>query len=59
VGVRIDEVPITPEKVLAALDDRYRRPQMPEVSYPETVHVAPLERAAPATAADADPSLRP
>jgi CO/xanthine dehydrogenase Mo-binding subunit len=59
VGVRIDEVPITPEKVLAALDERYRRPQMPAVRYPETVPVAPLERAAPATAPDADPALRP
>jgi CO/xanthine dehydrogenase Mo-binding subunit len=59
VGVRIDEVPITPEKVLAALDERYRRPQMPTVRYPETVQVAPLERAAPATAPDADPALRP
>jgi hypothetical protein len=59
VGVRIDEVPITPEKVLAALDERYRRPQMPAVAYPETVHVAPLPAAAPATAPDADPALRP
>jgi CO/xanthine dehydrogenase Mo-binding subunit len=59
VGVRIDEVPITPEKVLAALDDRYRRPQMPAVAYPETVPVAPLATAAPAAAPAADPALRP
>src|SRR5260370_3421466 len=59
VGVWVDEVPITPEKVLAALDGRYRRPQMPAIVYPETVHVAPLELAAPATAPDADPALRP
>jgi CO/xanthine dehydrogenase Mo-binding subunit len=59
VGVRIDEVPITPEKVLAALDGRYRRPQMPTVAYPETVQVAPLPAAAPASVPDADPALRP
>jgi 4-hydroxybenzoyl-CoA reductase subunit alpha len=47
-GIRIDEVPITPEKVVAALADRYRAPVMPEVRYPETVSVAPLEPAAPA-----------
>jgi len=47
-GVRIDEVPITPEKVLAALEGRLRRPRMPEFTYPETVIVPPLEPAAPA-----------
>jgi CO/xanthine dehydrogenase Mo-binding subunit len=47
-GVRVDEVPITPEKVLAALDGRYAPPRMPEVRYPETVAVEPLEPAAPA-----------
>jgi len=41
-GVRIDEIPITPEKVLAALDGRLRAPQMPAVAYPETVAVPPL-----------------
>jgi 4-hydroxybenzoyl-CoA reductase subunit alpha len=59
VGVRIDEVPITPEKVLAALDGRYRRPRMPAVAYPDTVHVAPLETASPAHAPDVDPARRP
>ncbi len=39
-GVRIDEVPITPEKVLAALEGRYRAPRMPAFRYPETVVVA-------------------
>ena len=48
-GVRIDEVPITPEKVVAALEGRYRGPRMPDVRYPETVVVPPLEPAAPAT----------
>jgi CO/xanthine dehydrogenase Mo-binding subunit len=38
-GIRIDEVPITPEKVLAALDGRSRSPQMPELHYPESVAV--------------------
>jgi len=46
-GVRIDEVPITPEKVLAALDGRYKRPRMPAFGYPETVVVPPLETPAP------------
>jgi 4-hydroxybenzoyl-CoA reductase subunit alpha len=59
VGVRIDEVPITPEKIMAALSGRYRRPLMPVVRYPETVRVPPLETAAPAAAPDADPALRP
>jgi 4-hydroxybenzoyl-CoA reductase alpha subunit len=49
VGVRIDEVPVTPEKVLAALEGRYHAPRMPDVRYPETVHVEPLEPAAAAT----------
>jgi 4-hydroxybenzoyl-CoA reductase subunit alpha len=47
-GVRVDEVPITPEKVLAALEGRYRPPRMPAFRYPETVVVPPLEPAAPA-----------
>ena len=48
-GIRIDEVPITPEKVLAALEGRLRSPRMPEFTYPETVVVPPLAPAAPAT----------
>lgn len=47
-GVRIDEVPITPEKVLAALEGRYKPPRMPDFRYPETVVVPPLEAAVPA-----------
>ncbi len=39
-GVRIDEVPITPEKVVAALEGRARPARMPELRYPETVAVA-------------------
>ena len=45
--VRIDEVPITPEKILAALEGRYRRPVMPDFTYPETLSVAPLAPLAP------------
>jgi CO/xanthine dehydrogenase Mo-binding subunit len=48
-GIRIDEVPITPEKVLAALDGRYKPPTMPPYEYPQTVVVPPLETAAPAS----------
>jgi 4-hydroxybenzoyl-CoA reductase alpha subunit len=48
VGVWIDEVPITPEKIVAALEGRYRAPRMPEYRYPETVVVPPLPAAAPA-----------
>jgi hypothetical protein len=47
-GVRIDEVPITPDKVLAALEGRYKAPTMPAYRYPETVIVPPLEGQAPA-----------
>ncbi|HUG54356.1 MAG TPA: molybdopterin cofactor-binding domain-containing protein [Vicinamibacteria bacterium] len=59
VGVHIGEVPITPEKVLAALEGRYRPPIMPAVRYPETVRVPPLEAAAPAAAPAVDPAVRP
>jgi 4-hydroxybenzoyl-CoA reductase subunit alpha len=47
-GIRIDEVPITPEKIVAALEGRYRAPVMPTFRYPETVPVPPLKPAAPA-----------
>jgi 4-hydroxybenzoyl-CoA reductase alpha subunit len=47
-GIDVDEVPITPDKVLAALEGRYRRPQMPSFRYPDTIAVPPLEPAAPA-----------
>jgi hypothetical protein len=48
VGVRIDEVPITPDKVLKALDDKARGGagrigprSFPEVDWPEPMHVPP------------------
>jgi hypothetical protein len=48
IGVRIDEVPITPDKVLRALerkakgeDPRVGPESFPEVPYPEPMYVAP------------------
>ncbi len=41
-GVRVDEVPITPEKVVAALEGRLRGPTMPGYTYPDTFSVKPL-----------------
>jgi 4-hydroxybenzoyl-CoA reductase subunit alpha len=48
VGARVDEVPLTPEKVLAALEGRLRPPVMPAFQYPESVPVPPLAAAEPA-----------
>jgi hypothetical protein len=52
-GVRIDEVPITPEKILAALkaraagkEPRFGPPRFPDISWPETLRVAPPWQAA-------------
>ncbi|MNC98634.1 hypothetical protein D3C83_166600 [compost metagenome] len=52
-------MPLTPEKLVAALEGRYRRPVMPDFRYPETVIVPPLEVAAPATRPEVDPAIRP
>ncbi len=48
IGVRIDEVPITPEKILKALDakaagrvPRYGPAGFPDVDWPETLLVPP------------------
>jgi CO/xanthine dehydrogenase Mo-binding subunit len=48
VGVRIDEVPITPEKILKALDakaagkaPRYGPARFPDIDWPETLQVPP------------------
>ncbi len=48
IGVRIDEVPITPEKILKALeakaagrDPRYGPADFPEIPWPEPLHVPP------------------
>jgi 4-hydroxybenzoyl-CoA reductase alpha subunit len=43
VGVRIDEVPITPEKILKALESpakRYGPSRAPEITWPEAIRVA-------------------
>jgi len=54
-GVWVDEVPITPERVLAALDGRLRAPRMPDFQYPETVVVPPLAPTAPAVSLQESP----
>jgi 4-hydroxybenzoyl-CoA reductase subunit alpha len=48
IGVRIDEVPITPEKILKALDAkaagrpaRFGPPQFPAIAWPDTLRVPP------------------
>jgi 4-hydroxybenzoyl-CoA reductase subunit alpha len=48
VGVRIDEVPVTPEKIVKALDDkakggegRYGPTSFPEIDWPEPLQVPP------------------
>jgi len=48
IGVRIDEVPITPEKILKALeakaagrDPRYGPVGFPEIAWPEPLQVPP------------------
>jgi CO/xanthine dehydrogenase Mo-binding subunit len=58
-GIRVDEVPITPEKVMQALEGRYRPPRMPPFTYPPAVVVPPLEAAEPARAPEVDPAVRP
>src|SRR4029434_1860727 len=59
VGVRIDEVPITPEKVLPARAGPSRAPRMRPSPHPETLPLPPWATAAPAAAPAADPALRP
>jgi hypothetical protein len=44
VGVRVDEVPVTPEKILKALKEKSRRfgPRaFPEIAWPEPLQVPP------------------
>jgi 4-hydroxybenzoyl-CoA reductase subunit alpha len=48
VGVRIDEIPVTPDKVIRALDDQAKGGEgrvgptsFPEVDWPEALHVPP------------------
>ena len=68
VGVRIDEVPITPDKVIKALDDkaagrpaRYGPSGFPAVHYPEALQVPPPWEGGDGTAINAPerkPSVR-
>jgi CO/xanthine dehydrogenase Mo-binding subunit len=43
VGVRINEIPVTPAKVLQALEGRLPAPRIPTFDFPEPLIVAPLE----------------
>jgi 4-hydroxybenzoyl-CoA reductase subunit alpha len=42
-GILVNEVPITPEKVRAVIEGRYRAPHMPDFQYPEVVVVPALQ----------------
>jgi 4-hydroxybenzoyl-CoA reductase subunit alpha len=60
VGVRVDEVPVTPEKVLRALkakakgqDARFGPTRFPSVPYPEPIHVPTPEEGGDGKAVDA------
>ncbi len=60
VGVRVDEVPVTPEKVLRALKarsqgkpPRFGPERFPDVPYPATIHVPTPEQGGDGRAADA------
>jgi CO/xanthine dehydrogenase Mo-binding subunit len=43
VGIRIDEVPVTPAKVLQALEGRLPAPQVPAFDFPDPLVVSPHE----------------
>jgi hypothetical protein len=65
VGVRIDEVPITPEKILKALDAkaagkpaRYGPAGFPSISWPETLQVPPPWEGGDGKAVNRDESKR-
>ncbi len=42
-GIRVDEVPVTPAKIAQALEGRLRSQKVPSYSFPETLVVPPLE----------------
>ncbi len=46
-GVRIDEIPVTPAKILQALEGRLPAPKMPVFEFPETLIVPPAEQEIP------------
>ncbi len=59
VGVRVDEVPITPEKIvraLAAKDRRYGPTEFPAIAWPEALRVAPPWEGGDGTASNDRPS---
>ncbi|HEX9723577.1 MAG TPA: molybdopterin cofactor-binding domain-containing protein [Vicinamibacteria bacterium] len=43
IGVRVDEVPVTPAKIVQAIEDRLRAPEAPLFTFPEPLVVPPLE----------------
>jgi 4-hydroxybenzoyl-CoA reductase alpha subunit len=43
VGIRIDEVPVTPAKVLQALEGRLPAPRVPAFDFPDPLVISPLE----------------
>ena len=45
IGVRVDEVPVTPAKIVQAIEDRLRAPEVPVFTFPEPLVVPPLEGA--------------
>ena len=65
VGVRIDEVPITPEKIVKALEAkaagkpaRYGPPAFPQIPWPEPLHVPPPWEGGDGRAVDEKPRKR-
>ncbi|HEV8376254.1 MAG TPA: molybdopterin cofactor-binding domain-containing protein [Candidatus Polarisedimenticolia bacterium] len=62
VGIRVDEVPITPEKVLRAMADRKSRrfgpSDFPRIDWPEALRVAPPAEGGDGTAANEKPRRR-
>jgi 4-hydroxybenzoyl-CoA reductase alpha subunit len=43
IGVRVDEVPVTPAKIIQAMESRLRAPEIPVFTFPEPLVVPPLE----------------
>jgi 4-hydroxybenzoyl-CoA reductase subunit alpha len=65
IGVRIDEVPITPEKILKALDakaagrpPRYGPARFPDIDWPETLQVPPPWDGGDGSARPRDPAMK-
>jgi 4-hydroxybenzoyl-CoA reductase subunit alpha len=61
VGARVDEIPITPEKIvkaLAAKDRRFGPKKFPEIGWPEALKVAPPWEGGDGTASNDRPSKK-